>query len=849
VSTLTQDFLSTSPFAVAHHRIITDSIGRPIDFEFLELNEAFEELVDASSDELTGRKASKMLPGHPLTGVEQLRLYGEVIADKKPKSFEYRCGNRKRWFEVHIWAGPEENCFTTQHFDITDRVILENNYEERKKELQIVYDMARISEKEDTTVDIVCQTLADNLPNSFQYPEYTCCQIVIGDREYRSSNYQPSEQFISRLITITGKKAGSMTVGYFGKYADFENDSFLQEERKLLDVAADWTGQFIQRKQSEEKLLEANTIISRSATVVFNWENAPGWPVSYVSENVKTILGYESGDFLSGKINYQDCLHPDDAKRIAKEIEFHNKSGKNEYVHEPYRVITKDGEDKWVYDWTFIVRDEDGNITHFKGFIHDITRHKQAEDALKQSEYLLKKAADMVLFGGWSVDLKENVVLWSDMVARIHEAPPGYYPSVEDAISCYAHEWRELITRKFQDCARLGKPYDVEIEIVTFKGNRRWARTTGEPVRDAQGKIVKVQGAFQDITARKMAEQKIRESEENYRMLVENQTDLIVKVDIEGRLLYVSPSYCKLFGKTEEELLGNTFMPLIHEDDKESTEKALQSLHTPPYDVYLEQRAKTKDGWRWLAWTDTAIVDENGKVSEIIGVGRDITIKREAEEKLKKSLEEKTTLLQELYHRTKNNMQVISSMLMIHSMRLNDESFSVLIQDINNRIKSMSLVHQKLYESNNLSYIPLDEYIRDLFSELSSSYLVRPGLVTLNLDTGSLKLLIDTAIPCGLVLNELISNSLKHAFPGDRQGTITISAIQRTDQKIHIHYKDDGIGLPAGFDPVNNGGMGWELLHMIVEYQLGGTITCRNDGGMVCDILFTDNKYSERVNK
>ncbi|GAB6180488.1 sensor histidine kinase [Desulfotomaculum defluvii] len=148
---------------------------------------------------------------------------------------------------------------------------------------------------------------------------------------------------------------------------------------------------------------------------------------------------------------------------------------------------------------------------------------------------------------------------------------------------------------------------------------------------------------------------------ENYQLLIENQNELIVKVDIDGRLLFVSKTYCETFGRTEEELLGNTFMPLVHPEDREKTAKAMESLYQPPYACYVEQRALTKDGWRWFGWSDKSVLDQNNNVKSIIGVGRDITDRKEAEEKLRQYQEhleemvrERTIRLdQEIYERKK----------------------------------------------------------------------------------------------------------------------------------------------------------------------------------------------------
>jgi PAS domain S-box-containing protein len=153
----------------------------------------------------------------------------------------------------------------------------------------------------------------------------------------------------------------------------------------------------------------------------------------------------------------------------------------------------------------------------------------------------------------------------------------------------------------------------------------------------------------------------LQEREDSYRLLVENQTDLVVKVDTEGRLLFVNPSYCKMFGKDEKELIGKNFMPLVHEEDRESTAREMEKLYQPPHRAYMEQRAMTADGWRWLAWSDSAVLDENNRVIAIIGVGRDITEQKKAEADLRA----RENLLKSVYRAAPTGIGVVQNRVLM----------------------------------------------------------------------------------------------------------------------------------------------------------------------------------------
>lgn len=194
-------------------------------------------------------------------------------------------------------------------------------------------------------------------------------------------------------------------------------------------------------------------------------------------------------------------------------------------------------------------------------------------------------------------------------------------------------DWQQYFEEQWGLLLRGEMPPTYEYQIIQKSGEPRWLFQRNVLIKGPDGLPVAMEGIVTDITQRKKAEDSLRQSEEKYRLLVENQTDMVVKVDPNGRFLFVSPSYCEMFGISEAELLGKAFMPLVHEDDRESTAKAMENLYKPPHKAYMEQRAMTKNGWRWLSWMDTSVFDDKGQVVEIIGVGRDITEQKEIEER------------------------------------------------------------------------------------------------------------------------------------------------------------------------------------------------------------------------
>jgi len=395
-------------------------------------------------------------------------------------------------------------------------------------------------------------------------------------------------------------------------------------------------------KQTEKKLAKSEELyhlIAENTGDVIALTTFNLRPIyTYVSPSVKANTGYKSEELI-GKSPF-NFIHPDDKKKLLPIL-------KN-YVNAKLKKIFTDKKLPTTKRIEFRFKDKEGNWRYVQSTVNivgnqllfitrDITDYKKAEEIVKQSEKKYRTLFKDMPGVYYHADRKGNVLIINPTGAKLLG-----YDSPEEIIGknlakdlYYIPEDRKSFLEELEK--RKGIVKDYEVTLKRRDGTPVTVSTSSHYYYDKEGNIAGVEGIFIDVTERKKIREELQESKEKYRLLLENQTDLVVKVDTEGRFLFVSPSYCETFGKTEEKLLGNKFMPLVHKDDREATAKSMENLYKPPYACYIEQRAKTKDGWRWLAWADKSVLDKDGKVVEIVGVGRDIT-KRKQNEKLQQVL-------------------------------------------------------------------------------------------------------------------------------------------------------------------------------------------------------------------
>ncbi len=286
----------------------------------------------------------------------------------------------------------------------------------------------------------------------------------------------------------------------------------------------------------------------------------------------------------------------------------------------------------------------------FIGFCQNVTEKLHTEKLLMESEEKFRSFMEQSPISIQIMNPEGKIIQVNSSFMKLWGFSPDVLPEIFEKYNILHDEQAiklgvmPLIKKAFAGDAVYLPPveYDVPntmklLKFTKIEGRIQWIQSRLYPVKNKDNVITHLIMMSENITESKRAEKKLQESEEKHRLLVEHQTDMIVKVDLDGKFLFVSPSYCKMFGKTENELLGKTFMPLVHKDDRERTAKEMEKLYQPPHSVYIEQRAMTKTGWRWLGWMDTAVFDENGEITTIIGVGRDIS-KRKQSEKLQDTL-------------------------------------------------------------------------------------------------------------------------------------------------------------------------------------------------------------------
>jgi PAS domain S-box-containing protein len=384
-----------------------------------------------------------------------------------------------------------------------------------------------------------------------------------------------------------------------------------------------------------------------------------------------------------------------------------------------------------------------------------------------------------------------------------------------------------------------GKPLEETFAFPTRSNgavglpDTRWFQQQIVPL--ANGLAVTVR----DITDRRRSIEELCRSEARLQALVASLDEIVIEYDGAGTYVNVWTTNDTLLARPRSELIGQRLDRVL---GPERAQPYLQIIHevlrtNRPGSLEYSLNLGGRDYW-FIAHV-SPIVAQQGAVKTVCMLIRDITERKRAEEQLRSSLNEKDTLLKEIHHRVKNNLQIISSLLNLQAAKIRDAQSAGVFRESQNRIRSMALIHESLYQSHDLARIDVSLYFRTLCAHLCRSYGVESDRVKLQVQVEGATLGLDMAIPCGLIVNELVTNALKYAFPNGRPGRVTVEFRVEGHRGILVRVADDGVGLPPKLDLDRTDSLGLRLVRTLTE-QINGNLEVSRKGGTQFQITLNE---------
>lgn len=543
---------------------------------------------------------------------------------------------------------------------------------------------------------------------------------------------------------------------------------------------------------------------------------SPEGHVSSWNSGARRIKGYEAAEVIGR--HYSMFHTEEDREKDLPSLALQAARRDGHHEAEGWRV-RKDGSRFWANVVIDVIRDGSGNLIGFSKVTRDITQwraHQARETQFRRIVEAAPSAMVMINASGVieMVNAQAEQVFGharAEMLGRpvemlIPERFRGQHPGLRklflgDPVSRPMGAGRDLFGLRHD-----GSEFPVEIGL--------------NPIETDEGMMVL--STIVDISARKRLEAR-------FRRVVEAAPNAMVMINGAGRIEMVNAQAEQMFGYQRQEMLGQGVEILVPERFRGHHPGLRASFFSDPRaramgagrDLY----ALRQDGSEFPVEIGlNPIETEEGPM--VLSAIVDISDRKQKEERIQLALKEKDVLLGEVHHRVKNNLQIVHSLLDLQSSRVSDRAVLDMLRDSQNRIRSMGLIHQTLYQSKDFAQVNFSHFLDSLVPTLVASYGVNPDRITLSIEAAQLLLPINAAIPCGLVVNELISNALKHAFPGDRSGEIVVKLFADPAGKAVLSVSDNGVGIPEGIDMMTSDTLGMQLITLLTD-QLGGTVSMR----------------------
>ncbi len=498
------------------------------------------------------------------------------------------------------------------------------------------------------------------------------------------------------------------------------------------------------------------------------------------------------------------------------------------------------------------IRDSQGKVVGGVAVTVDITERKRAEEALRENEENYRNLVEHSLQGTFVIQ-DMRIVFSNQAFADMggYTLEELYSLSPEQVMNLIHPDDREKVWGQYRERleGHILPPASRELRALRKDGSIAWVEYAGFRITYSGRPALQI--SIVDTTQRREAESALRESEQRWAATVASIGDAVLATDVAGRITFMNITAETLTGWT---LMDAAVKP-VTQIFKIIDEQTRCEVENPVTKVLREGVMVGVSGHTILVRKDgtevpiddsgAPIRDADGTIMGVVLVFRDITERRQTDERIRAALKEKEVLLQEIHHRVKNNLQLISSLLYLQASTTEHPGAISALRESRARIKSIALIHERLYATPDLSSIDMGWYTEGLVTDLHQSYKTKHDSVRLKLDIGDIRLCVNQAIPCGLIMNELVSNAFKHAFPADREGEVTVRLTRGGSDSIALIVSDNGIGFPEHVDYRESPSLGLTLVNSLVE-QLDATFELDRSGGTSFTVTFRQSAERDR---
>ncbi len=433
---------------------------------------------------------------------------------------------------------------------------------------------------------------------------------------------------------------------------------------------------------------------------------------------------------------------------------------------------------------------------------------------MDNTKRILERTVQLARLGGFEIDPVNKTETWSDITKQILEVPKNYKPEFGEIFNFFAEgSGKDNLHKSYEQAIKVGSAWDFEAKVNTAQNRTLWVRTMGS-TDFKNGRCELISGTIQDVNDQKS---KIKTQEEKYRNIISNMDLGILEVDDNDIIHDANKTFQVISGYSLNELKGKRASDLLlPKQHKKVIEKKKKERKVGKSDCY-ELPVITKDGEeRWWLVSGSPNYNSLGERSGSLGIHMDITEQKRMEESLRQSLEEKETLLTEIHHRVKNNLAVVSSMMFMQAYKTDNEELRAKLLDSAGRIRTMVAIHEQLYQAESFASLDLPENLEQLISSVLEMMKSTTN-INLDLDCQPIGLSVYQAVPFFLIVNELITNTIKHAFEDQSNGTINVKLYEKQPSAIYFSIADNGKGLPEEYEQMKDKSLGLNIINVLSQ--------------------------------